>query len=171
MTYRFVEKEAFRVVGTMKRVPLVFQGPNPDIEEMWKSLDMGRIQRWKALSNTEPAGIISASTRFSEDRMTGKGTLDHYIGAATTGEPQSGEAVLEVAPGLWAVFENVGKFPETLQILWGRIYSEWFPSVAYEVAPGPEILWNEGPDTNSPTFRSEIWIPVQKKRNGSAPPA
>ncbi|MRI82301.1 AraC family transcriptional regulator, partial [Aerococcaceae bacterium DSM 109653] len=31
-----------------------------------------------------------------------------------------------------------------------------------EVAPGPEILWNESPDTENPKYRSEIWIPVKK---------
>ena len=57
-------------------------------------------------------------------------------------------------------FEAVGPFPETLQQVWGRIYSEWFPSASYEVAEGPEILWNEGKDVSAPNFRSEIWIPV-----------
>ncbi|MGV2503497.1 AraC family transcriptional regulator, partial [Priestia megaterium] len=28
---------------------------------------------------------------------------------------------------------------------------------------GPEILWNEHKDVTSPTFKSEIWIPVLKK--------
>ncbi len=38
----------------------------------------------KSLSNIEPAGIISASTNFSEGRMEEKGELDHYIGVTTT---------------------------------------------------------------------------------------
>jgi AraC family transcriptional regulator len=62
------------------------------------------------------------------------------------------------------VFEAVGPFPETLQNIWGRIYSEWFPSSGYEQVEGPEILWNADKDTTSPTFRSEIWIPVKKAR-------
>jgi len=49
------------------------------------------------------------------------------------------------------------------QNVWGRIYSEWFPSSNYEQINGPEILWNESKDITSPTFKSEIWIPVQKK--------
>jgi len=48
--------------------------------------------------------------------MEEKGSLDHYSGA----------------------------FPATLKQIWGRIYSEWFPSSNYELAPGPEMLWNEG---------------------------
>jgi len=132
---------------------------------MWQSLNEELIGTLKGLSNVEPLGLISASVNFSEGRQDG-GELDHVIGVATTRRPPEGLARLEVPAGTWAVFESVGQsvgpFPETLQAIWGRIYSEWFPSSVYELAPGPEILWNEGKDMASPTFRSEIWIPVRK---------
>ena len=34
----------------------------------------------------------------------------------------------QVAASTWAIFEAVGPFPDALQNVWGRIYSEWFPS-------------------------------------------
>lgn len=161
MNYRLVEKEAFRVVGLKKRVPIIFNGANPEIEAMWKSLDEQTFKDLKRLANIEPIGIISASNNFSEGRMGEKGALDHYIGTATTKECPDQFAVLEVAASTWAVFEAIGPFPSTLQNVWGRIYSEWFPSSNYEAVEGPEILWNESKDTTSPNFRSEIWIPVK----------
>ncbi|MFC4812141.1 AraC family transcriptional regulator [Paenibacillus sp. GCM10023250] len=164
MNYRIVEKDAFRIVGIMKRVPVVFEGVSPEIAAMWQSLDMTAIAALKALSNVEPRGLISASANFSEGRMEERGGLDHYIGAATTEPAPDGMAALEVAASAWAVFEAVGRFPETLQQVWGRIYSEWLPSAAYELVPGPEMLWNEGKDTSVPAFRSEIWIPVRMKQ-------
>lgn len=163
MNYRIVEKEAFCIVGIKKRVPIVFEGANPAIDGMWKSLNMEMINQFKALSNIKPQGLISASVNFSEGRMEEKGELDHYIGAATTKECPVGLAQLEVPASTWAVFEAVGPFPSTLQNIWGRIYSEWFPSSSYEQAEGPEILWNESKDTTSPNFKSEIWIPVLKR--------
>jgi AraC family transcriptional regulator len=163
MNYRIEEKEAFHIVGIMKRVPIVFNGVNPEIAAMWKSLDEEKIKKLKELSNMEPSGIISASTNFSEERMEEKGGLDHYIGAATTRECPENMAQLGVPASTWAVFEAVGPFPSTLQNVWGRIYSEWFPSSGYEQAQGPEILWNEQKDTTVPDFRSQIWIPVVKK--------
>lgn len=30
--------------------------------------------------------------------------------------------------------------------MWGRIYSEWFPSSGYEAVEGPGILWNGSKD-------------------------
>jgi AraC family transcriptional regulator len=162
MKYRIIEKEAFRICGITKRVPIVFNGVNPEIASMWQSLDMDRINKMKELSNIEPSGLISASTNFPEGRMEEKGELDHYIGAATTKECPEELSQLEVSASTWAVFEAVGPFPETLQNIWGRIYSEWFPSSGYEQTEGPEILWNEHKDVTSPTFKSEIWIPVRK---------
>lgn len=163
MNYRIEEKEAFRIAGIKKRVSIVFEGVNPEIAAMWGSLTEDRILQLKQLSNISPKGLVSASTNFGEGRMEEKGEFDHYIGAATTLDCPDSLASLEVAAGTWAVFEAVGPFPETLQNVWGRIYSEWFPSSNYETINGPEMLWNEHKDVTSPTFRSEIWIPVAKK--------
>ncbi|MBK5442218.1 MULTISPECIES: AraC family transcriptional regulator [unclassified Peribacillus] len=163
MNYRIEEKEAFHIIGIKKRVPIIFNGVNPEIASMWERLDEKTINELKSLSNVEPLGLLSASANFSEGRLDEKGELDHYIGAATTRECPDNLTQLEVDASTWAVFEAVGPFPETLQNVWGRIYSEWFPSSNYEQIEGPEILWNENKDVTSPTFRSEIWIPVMKK--------
>ncbi|MGE6595095.1 AraC family transcriptional regulator [Bacillus proteolyticus] len=163
MNYRIEEKDSFRIIGITKRVPIIFNGVNEEIATMWKSLNPQSIQTLKMLSNVEPNGIISASTNFSEGRMEEKGELDHYIGVATTKDCPEQFKQLEVAASTWAIFEAVGPFPDALQNVWGRIYSEWFPSSNYELAEGPEILWNESKEMSSPNFRGEIWVPVLKK--------
>ncbi len=167
MNYRIEEKDAFRIVGIKKRVPLIFNGVNPEIASMWESLNGDTINQLKNLSNVTPLGLISASTNFSEGRMEEKGELDHYIGAATTKECPNNLALLEIPASTWAVFEAIGPFPDTLQEVWGRIYSEWFPSSDYEQVEGPEILWNEHKNVTSPTFKSEIWIPILKSSHNS----
>lgn len=163
MNYRIEEKEAFHIVGIKERVPIIFHGVNPKIAAMWESLNDETIRELKELSNVTPLGLLSASVNFSEGRMEEKGQLDHYIGVATTKDCPDHLVQLEVPAGTWAVFEAVGPFPDTLQDVWGRIYSEWFPSSNYEQVEGPEILWNEHKNVTSPTFKSEIWIPVLKK--------
>ena len=164
MNYRIEEKEAFRIVGIKKRVPIIFHGVNPEIAAMWKTLNDETINKLKELSNVEPLGLLQASTNFSEGRMEGKGELDHYIGVAITNECPDNLTQLEVAASTWAVFESVGPFPDTLQDAWGRIYSEWFPSSNYQQTEGPEILWTENKDVTSPTFKSQIWIPILKRK-------
>jgi len=163
MNYCIVEKGSFKIVGFKKRVPIIFNGVNPEIAKMTELLTPAIIKKLKVMSNIEPTGIISASANFSEGRMEEKGELDHYIGVATSSDETAGFDVLKVEAGTWAVFESIGPFPETLQNVWGRIYSEWFPSSGYEAVPGPEMLLNEGPDTGNPKYRNEIWIPVKKK--------
>ncbi|MFB8420475.1 GyrI-like domain-containing protein [Priestia megaterium] len=163
MNYRIEEKEAFYIVGIKERVPIIFHGVNPKIAAMWESLNDETIRELKELSNVTPLGLLSASVNFSEGRMEEKGQLDHYIGVATTKDCPNHLVQLEVPAGTWAVFEAVGPFPDTLQDVWGRIYSEWFPASTYEQVEGPEILWNEHKNVTSPTFKSEIWIPVLKK--------
>jgi AraC family transcriptional regulator len=163
MNYRIEEKEAFHIVGIKERVPIIFHGVNPKIAAMWESLSDETINKLKKLSNVNPLGLLSASVNFSEGRMEEKGELDHYICVATTKECPNNLIQLEVPALTWAVFEAVGPFPDTLQDVWGRIYSEWFLSSNYEQVEGPEILWNEHKDVTSPTFKSEIWIPVLKK--------
>ena len=71
--------------------------------------------------------------------------------------------ILAVPAATWVVFNVVGKFPEALQATWAQIYSEWFPTTDYQLTGGPEMLWNEAPDTTKPDYHSQIWIPVQKK--------
>lgn len=163
MNYRIEEKEGFNIVGIMKRVPIIFEGENPEITAMWKSLTMEKIEQLKNLSNVEPAGMIQASANFSEGRMEEKGELDQYIGVATTQEYPEYFSKLAVPALTWAVFESTGPFPSTLQETWGKIYAEWFPSSSYQVTEGPEILSIKSKDLTSPTVKCEIWIPVSKK--------
>lgn len=163
MNYRIEQKKAFNIVGIMKRVPIIFEGENPEITAMWKSLDMGKIDQLKKLSNVEPKGMIQASTNFSDGRMEEKGELDQYIGVATTEECPENFSKLEVPALTWAIFESTGPFPSTLQETWGRIFSEWFPSSNYQVTEGPEILSIKTQDLTSPSVKSEIWIPVLRK--------
>ncbi|EUJ47426.1 AraC family transcriptional regulator [Paenilisteria rocourtiae] len=163
MDYRIETKEAFKIVGISKRIKLVYEGVNPQMDDMWARLKPEDFVALKKLSNIQPSGIICASTNFGEGRQEGA-ELDQYIGVATTVDniPARWET-LNVLPSNWAVFTVCGEFPQALQDVWARIYSEWLPTSGYEVVPGPEILWNESPDTSKPDYKSEIWIPVIRK--------
>ncbi|MBN2472550.1 MAG: AraC family transcriptional regulator [Anaerolineae bacterium] len=162
MDYRIVEKEAFYIIGIKKRVSLLYNGVNPEIAAMWASLTEEDIRALKQLSSVEPAGLLSASTNFTEGRAEGA-ALDQFIGVAAA-QPHAGKwDVLAVQASAWAVFTVRGPFPDALQDVWARIFSEWFPVSGYELNEGPEILWNESKDTSLPDYHSEIWIPVVKR--------
>ncbi|NPV93454.1 MAG: AraC family transcriptional regulator [Firmicutes bacterium] len=162
MDYRIEEKSAFQIVGIKKRIKLIFEGVNPQMDSMWQSLTMEDLEELKALCSTEPAGILCVSAGFEERTVEGT-ELDQYIGVATTKSAPERWSVLPVEASTWAVFTAVGYFPKSLQDTWARIYSEWFPTSGYESTGGPEMLWNESKDTSRPDYKSEIWIPVVKK--------
>lgn len=162
MDYRMVEKETFQIAGIKKQITLIYEGVNPQMEDMWESLTEQDFIELKQLSNVEPRGILCVSANFTEGREEGT-VLDQYIGVATSkGVPERWE-VLPVEAGTWAVFTAIGEFPKALQDVWARIYAEWFPASGYESTGGPEILWNESKDTDRPNYQSEIWIPVIKR--------
>jgi len=161
MNYRIVEKEAFRIIGFKKRITLQFEGVNHQLDDLVQRLTPEVIVELKSLSNMEPAGILNVSANFTD--RTNEGTeLDQYIGIATTNAANLSYDALQVPASSWAVFEVVGEFPKAVQDTWASIYAQWFPSSGYELTGGPEMLWNEGPDTSKPDFRSEIWIPVRR---------
>jgi AraC family transcriptional regulator len=159
MDYRIVDKEAFKIVGIKKRITLIYEGVNPQMESMWAQLTPERIAELKSLSNVPPEGILCVSANFSEGREEGT-ELDQYIGVATASSVPEHWDTLSVPASQWAVFTAIGEFPKALQDTWGRIYAEWFPTSGYESTGGPEILWNESPDTRKSDYKSEIWIPV-----------
>jgi AraC family transcriptional regulator len=162
MNYRIIDKDAFTIVGIKKRISLVYEGVNHQMDDMWTSLTEKDFIELKQLSNAEPGGIICASTNFSEGRSEGT-MLDQYIGVASTKNVPERWEVLPVDACTWAIFTAIGDFPATLQNLWARIFSEWLPTSGYELISGPEILWNEGKDTTLPDYKSEIWIPVKQR--------
>lgn len=164
MEYRIAEKDAFKLVGIKKRVPIVFEGHNPEIMEIAQSItaeQRGQLQKWR---NTDVQTVVNASLNFDDGRLEEKGQLDHLVGSITTLEANF-EAfdVVEVPAGSWAIFSMEGPFPQQLQDTWGKIFSDWLPSSNYELIEGPEISFN-GDMSDLQKIYSEIWIPVKKRQ-------
>ncbi|MFB7333234.1 GyrI-like domain-containing protein [Streptomyces adustus] len=161
MRYRIVEKEAFRVVGSKARVPLVHEGVNAAATAHLKSLDERAIVRMKELDHQEPAGILSAAVYLTDSRDEGA-EADYWIGVATGPETAAeGLDALDVPAGTWAVFDNHGPYPSALQELWRDVFTQWFPSNRYVSRPGPELLRTQPVETGAETG-SQLWIPVER---------
>ncbi|MCB8907733.1 MULTISPECIES: AraC family transcriptional regulator [unclassified Streptomyces] len=160
MKYRTVAKDAFRIVGSRARVPLVYEGENPAIAAQIRGLGQETLDRLAGLSTGAPAGLVSAVVHLTCDREEGA-ELDHWYGV--TGAPDAapeGFETLDLPAGTWAVFENEGPYPQALQYLWRDVFTLWFPSNPYESRPGPEIL-SVRPSADWTTAAAELWIPVE----------
>jgi AraC family transcriptional regulator len=54
--------------------------------------------------------------------------------------------------------------PTAIQELQKRIATEWLPTSGYEYANAPDIEVYPDGDTNSASYRSEVWFPIEKKK-------
>ncbi|MFK8848491.1 GyrI-like domain-containing protein [Streptomyces sp. Ac-502] len=160
MRYRIVAKERFHVVGKKARVPLVHEGANPAIAEFVRSIGQETIRRIAALSDQQPEGVVAVCDDLDPSRAEGT-DLDYYHGVVTQADAPDDLDALVVPPGTWAVFEHSGPFPETLQILWRDVFTQWFPSNPYRSRPGPEILRTRLSE-NGNEADAELWIPVER---------
>ena len=157
MNYRIVEKDAFKVVGIKDRFSHV-DNLGASVGNMWASTPQETMQEIMSLSNVEPTALIGAYSEMYDDNTT-----DYYIGTITTSDCPPDLVALEVPAETWAIFEIIGALPTAMAEIWGRIFSEWFPTTGYEHSKAPEIEWYSAGDMSSETYKSEIWIPVLKK--------
>ncbi|QQK74891.1 AraC family transcriptional regulator [Salicibibacter cibarius] len=146
MNYRFIEKEAFAVVGKKETVAATDTEFNPKLwghlEEIEESLE--------PYNNTSFSGILHVSLTKEN------GDVDYYIATATTKPCPEEFEQLKISSHTWAVFTATGEMPEALLTTWERIYTEWFPTSGYELAEAPEMVRGINDST-------EIWVPVKKK--------
>ncbi|MFH9618224.1 AraC family transcriptional regulator [Streptomyces pratensis] len=160
MRYRTVDKDAFRVVGRKARVPLIHEGANPAIGDFIRGIAPDTLRRIAALADQEPAGIVGVSDQLDPSRAEGT-ELDYYHGVVTGAEVPEDMDALDVPAGTWAVFENSGPFPQTLQYMWRDVFTQWFPSNPYGSRPGPEIL-SVRLSEDGARADAELWIPVER---------
>ncbi|SHI45798.1 AraC family transcriptional regulator [Nocardiopsis flavescens] len=160
--YRIVDKEPFRLVGYRARVPLVYEGHNPQMDAFVRGLGEDHWGLLAALSDGEPGGVVSVVDAIEPEREEGS-LLDYYQAAVTTAPAPPGTDVLEVAARTWAVFPFTGaSFPEGIQRVWADAFGQWFPShPTHRSAPGPELLTVDY-DEDGSTASGELWLPVER---------
>ncbi|GKU83011.1 AraC family transcriptional regulator [Niallia sp. NCCP-28] len=163
LNYRIEKKEAFKLVGISKRVPIVFEGQNPEIIKLIQSITKEQKEKLQSFRNTDIKTVVQASYNFDSERQKEKGNLDHLVGSITTlNRDFSNFEVVHVPECTWAIFTSSGPFPQTMQDTWSKIASEWLPSSNYELADVPEISFT-GDLSNLEHVHSEIWIGVKEK--------
>ncbi|MBO0595773.1 AraC family transcriptional regulator [Nesterenkonia sp. E16_7] len=163
METRITDRPAFRLIGHAARVPLIHQGANEHIQAHIASLPETEHARVKALSNTEPAGLLQVSADVDPDYREGT-ELTYLHGVAVSADTTAPEhlSVIEVPAGDWAVFRTTGPFPTALQTTWAATATEWFPSNPWRLRPGPSLVavLDRAPDFSSAT--TELWLPVER---------
>ena len=153
MNYRIEQKNSFAVVGVKQRFSHV-DGLGESIGKMWSETPEETIAQIAELGN----GLVGVYSGMYEDNTT-----DYYIAAITEKDTPDTLVKLEIPTLTWAIFEIIGPMPTAMAEIWGRIFSEWFPTSGYEHAEAPEVEWYSNGDLSAFDYKSEIWIPVIKK--------
>ena len=162
MEYRIVEKGEFRLAGVAARVPMQFEGENPAIAELARSITEAQRAEMHRLMDTEPCRVVNASWNSDTNFQEEAGELTHLIGVSTTARTAGENLELVDVPALtWAVFPNDGPHPETMQQTTARIYAEWLAEVPYELDGFRILSFSDVRDDG--TAYSEIWVPVRRK--------
>jgi AraC family transcriptional regulator len=162
MDTRIADRPAFRLVGHAARVPLIHQGVNPHIQQHIAALPQEAHARLKALSDTEPGGLLQVSDDLDPDGAEGS-ELTYLHGVAVRQDapvPDDLDAI-EVPTGTWAVFRTAGPHPEALQTTWAATATDWFPSNPWRLRPGPSIVAILDRADDFSTATCELWLPVE----------
>jgi len=165
MDTRIVERPSFVLAGRAARVPLIHHGVNPHIQAHIASLPAEEHARLKALSDTEPSGLLQVSADVDPDYTEGSElTYLHGVAISRTTEQPNNLDVIEVAAGHWAVFRTSGPYPSALQAVWASTASDWFPSNPWRLRPGPSIVAVLDRADDFSTATTELWLPVEESR-------
>lgn len=109
MDTRILDRPAFRLVGHAARVPLIHQGSNPHIQQHISTFPQQEHLRLKALSDTEPGGLLQVCDDLDPDSSEGS-ELTYLHGVAVSRETPAPDDLdtIEVPAGRWAVFRTAG---------------------------------------------------------------
>ncbi|MFE6039419.1 GyrI-like domain-containing protein [Streptomyces sp. NPDC056452] len=162
MDTRLADRPAFRLVGHAARVPLIHRGVNPHIQEHITALPQEEHVRLKALSDTEPAGLLQVSDDLDPDGREGSElTYLHGVALSPDTPVPDGLDTIEVPAGMWAVFRTSGPHPHALQTTWAATATEWFPSNPWRLRPGPSVVAVLERADDFSTATCELWLPVE----------
>lgn len=163
MDARILERPAFRLIGHAARVPLIHEGANPHIRDHIASIPAAEHERLKALSETDPAGILQVSADVDPDYSEGSElTYVHGVAVSADAAVPDDLDVLDQPAGTWAVFRSSGAHPSALQEMWAATATDWFPSNPWRLRPGPSILAILEHSADFSTATCDLWLPVER---------
>jgi len=163
MDTRIVDRPAFILAGHAVRVPLIFEGVNPDIAALIASIAPEEHERLKALSSAEPFGLLQVSADVDPDYVEGSElTYMHGVARDSSALPPDDLDLIEVAAGFWAVFRASGPYPAALQSTWAATATEWFPSNPWRLRPGPSIVSIVERAADFSTATTDLWLPIER---------
>jgi AraC family transcriptional regulator len=163
MNYKIEKKDEFDVVVKKKYFPTDIALSNKKLPVFWDSCRKdGTIPALcKYITKDNVFGSAVVGICF-EDSIKDNEFL-YAVGVSYKGgDVAEGLYVDKISAHTWAIFECVGAIPIAIQDLLHKIYSEFFPTSDYQPCGGLDIQVYPDGDMQSPQYKCEIWIAVEK---------
>ncbi|MGL4913414.1 MAG: AraC family transcriptional regulator [Romboutsia sp.] len=158
MDYKITEKEAFTVLGELKKFK--YDTAFKEIPKFWDEYyQAGKgdvVCGMYGISIDESKGCDEFEYIIADDYVPWKEIPDGFV-------------TKTIPKHTWAVFPCKGAMPKSLHDLNTKIFSEWLPNCNnYEIAAGYNIeLYSNTDDypngNQDENYYCEMWIPVKKK--------
>lgn len=163
MEYQIIKKEKFKVAEKRGTHTVSNNENNRTIPQFWTKCHAdGTVQRLTELSKDKRRilGICYSNPHSSES------TFEYSVAAMIDEDRDIPEefTVNEIPSRTWAVFQCRGAMPDAIQNMWHRICTEFLPSSDYELSGEMDIEAYDSGSMNDENYRSEIWVPVVKKK-------
>lgn len=161
MDYKIVKKEAFRVLEKMERQSIDDAQNKNTVPNFWTRAHAdGTVA---ALLEQAPERGFLFGICYDNEPTDSKSFLYAIAALYSGGAVPEGCRVAEIPERTWAVFACKGAMPNAMQETWHRIYAEFFPTSGYQPTYEMTIEAYTVGDMSAPDYKSEIWVPVEKK--------
>lgn len=169
MEYEIAELEGFTVVGFEREFS--FTDSYQKIPEFWDEISRKHLERVYAGQNAStPEERAVVENNIGEFGVciddTGDGTFRYLIaGKYEGGAVPNGMKLFDIPGGIWAKFRATGALPSALQDVNTRVFKEWLPAnPEWETIGLCTVEWYSKGDPDSDSYKSEVWLPVKKRK-------
>ena len=162
MDCKIVKKDSFKVLERVETHTIVDSENKNTIPDFWtRAHSDGTVKT--LLENTSDKAYIFGICYGNAS--TDSKTFDYSIAAVCKDNctAPKGFRVNEIPARTWAVFEVIGEMPRAIQDMFHSIYTEFFPSSEYQPTYEMDIEAYTAGAMDSPDYRSEIWVAVEKR--------
>lgn len=161
MNYSIVEKKSFKVLSRTETHSVIGEQDINTIPDFWnRAHETGVIETLlkNASDKTHIFGICYGHNHTDSE------TFDYSIAVECDENVTvpEGYTVSEIPARKWVVAECTGAVSESVKKLWHEICTEFFPMSEYRPTYEMDIEAYPAGDINSPDYRCQIWIPIEK---------
>ena len=160
-TWRLKKQQSFRLIGVKTKISCVDHAHYKKIPEFWNECQKnGLYSTLISLDEGTPKGVFGLFGYFDEQSME----IDYFIMVESQAALSEQFCEIIIPEVTWAVFDCVGRVPESIHKGWNFLNEEWLLAYPFKHAPCPELEWYSDGNSYSENYLSQIWIPIEEEK-------